>query len=73
VTGKVELTPAAFSFPEFRDFTFSTRSLTKIKISKRQTVDLGEQKTDGEGHAAFDLQLERFATRPTRCDSSRRL
>src|SRR5213078_529142 len=26
-----------------------------------QTVDLGEQKTDGEGLADFDLQLERFA------------
>ena len=61
VTGKVELTPAAFSFPEFRDFTFFDPLLDENKSQQEQTVDLGEQKTDGEGHAAFDLQLERFA------------
>src|SRR4030095_16535258 len=31
------------------------------KNPQEQTVDLGEQKTDGEGHVDFDLQLERFA------------
>ncbi|HTD01994.1 MAG TPA: MG2 domain-containing protein, partial [Chthoniobacterales bacterium] len=61
VTGKVELTPAAFSFPEFRDFTFFDPFFDENKNQQEQTVDLGEQKTDGEGHAAFDLQLERFA------------
>src|SRR5437899_2392979 len=61
VTGKVELAPAAFSFPEFRDFTFFDPLFDENKQQQEQTVDLGEQKTDGEGHADFDLQLERFA------------
>jgi hypothetical protein len=61
VTGKVELTPSAFSFSEFRDFTFFDPLLDENKNQQEQTVDLGEQKTDTEGHAAFDLQLERFA------------
>jgi len=61
VTGKVELEPAAFSFPEFRDFTFFDPLFDENKSRTEQTVDLGEQKTDGEGHADFDLQLERFA------------
>jgi len=59
VTGKVELAPAAFSFPEFRDFTFFDPLLDENKQREEQTVDLGEQKTDG--HTDFDLQLERFA------------
>ncbi len=61
VTGKVELAPAAFSFPEFRDFTFFDPLFDENKQREEQTVDLGEQKTDAEGHADFDLQLERFA------------
>jgi hypothetical protein len=61
VTGKVELTPSAFSFSEFRDFTFFDPLFDENKNQQEQTVDLGEQKTDSEGHAAFDLQLERFA------------
>src|SRR5437764_7001547 len=61
ITGKVELTPAAFSFPEFRDFTFFDPLFDENKNQQEQTVDLGEQKTDGEGHTDFDLQLERFA------------
>jgi uncharacterized protein YfaS (alpha-2-macroglobulin family) len=61
VTGKVELAPAAFSFPEFRDFTFFDPLFDENKSRTEQTVDLGEQKTDGEGRTDFDLQLERFA------------
>src|SRR5882724_3152605 len=61
VTGKVELTPSAFSFPAFREFTFFDPLVDEKKTPQEQTVDLGEQKTDGEGHADFDLQLERFA------------
>src|SRR6266566_104766 len=49
VTGKVELTPAAFSFPEFRDFTFFDPFFDENKNQQEQTIDLGEQKTDGEG------------------------
>ena len=61
VTGRIELTPAAFSFPEFRDFTFFDPLLDEKKVRQEQSIDLGEKKTDGDGHAEFDLQLERFA------------
>jgi uncharacterized protein YfaS (alpha-2-macroglobulin family) len=61
VTGRVELVPAAFSFPEFRDFTFFDPLLDEKKNREEQSVDLGEKKTDDQGHAEFDLQLERFA------------
>ena len=61
VTGKVELTPAAFSFPEFKDFTFFDPLFDEKKHREEQTVDLGEKKTDDQGHTDFDLQLERFA------------
>src|ERR1043166_4493034 len=61
VTGKLELAPSAFSFREFRDFTFFDPLSDENKQREEQTVDLGEQKTDAEGHADFDLQLERFA------------
>jgi uncharacterized protein YfaS (alpha-2-macroglobulin family) len=61
VTGKVELEPSAFSFTEFRDFTFFDPLIDEKKTRSEQTTDLGEQKTDNDGHAEFDLQLERFA------------
>jgi len=61
VTGKLELEPAAFSFLEFRDFTFFDPLFDENKSRQEQSVDLGETKTDTEGHADFDLQLERFA------------
>ena len=43
------------------------------KRAAEQTVDLGEKKTDGEGQADFELQLERFADATYACASSRRL
>ena len=61
VTGKVELTPAAFSFPEFRDFTFFDPLFDEKKYRPEQSVDLGEKKTDDAGHVDFDLQLDRFS------------
>src|ERR1700736_1524932 len=61
VTGKVELEPSAFSFTEFRDFAFFDPLIDEKKTRSEQTTDLGEQKTDNDGHAEFDLQLERFA------------
>src|SRR5207247_1727883 len=60
-TGKIELASAAFSFSEFRDFTFFDPLVDENKERQEQTVDLGEQNTAGEGHADFDWQLERFA------------
>src|SRR5206468_3153903 len=41
VTGKVELTPSAFSFSEFRDFTFFDPLFDENKNQQEQTVDLG--------------------------------
>ena len=61
VTGKVELEPSEFSFPEFRDFTFFDPLIDEKKTRSSQTSDLGEQKTDDNGHAEFDLQLEKYA------------
>jgi uncharacterized protein YfaS (alpha-2-macroglobulin family) len=61
VTGRVELAPASFSFPEFREFTFFDPLFDEKKNREEQSVDLGEKKTDDQGHAEFDLQLERFA------------
>ncbi len=61
VTGKIELAPAAFSFPEFRDYTFFDPLLDEKKYREEQTVDLGETKTNEQGSTGFDLKLERFA------------
>ncbi|HST30423.1 MAG TPA: alpha-2-macroglobulin [Chthoniobacterales bacterium] len=61
VAGKVELEPSAFSFSEFPDYTFFDPLIDEKKTRSSQTSDLGEQKTDNDGHADFDLQLERFA------------
>src|SRR5207244_12872031 len=52
---------AEFSFPEFKDFTFFDPLIDEKKTRSEQTVDLGEKKTDNDGKAEFDLQLERFA------------
>src|SRR5881398_503656 len=61
ITAKIELSPAGFSFPEFRGFIFFDPSLDPKKERRSQSVDLGERKTDPVGHTEFDLQLERFA------------
>ena len=61
VTGKVELEPSEFSFPEFGDYTFFDPLIDEKKTRSSQTSDLGEQKTDNDGHAEFDLQLEKYA------------
>jgi alpha-2-macroglobulin len=61
IAGKIELAPTAFSFPEFRDYTFYDSLLDAQKEHQEQSIDLGEQKTDDEGRTDFDLQLERFA------------
>jgi uncharacterized protein YfaS (alpha-2-macroglobulin family) len=61
ITAKIELAPTAFSFPEFRDYTFYDSLLDTKKEHQEQSIDLGEAKTDDNGHTEFDLQLERFA------------
>jgi uncharacterized protein YfaS (alpha-2-macroglobulin family) len=61
VTAHLELAPAAFCFPEFRDFIFFDPLADEKQDRHGQTVELGEKKTDDAGKTEFDLQLERFA------------
>ncbi|MEY2537397.1 MAG: alpha-2-macroglobulin [Verrucomicrobiota bacterium] len=61
VTGRLELAPTAFRFPEFRDYIFFDPLADRRKARPEQSVDLGEKKTDTAGETQFDLQLERFA------------
>jgi len=61
VVSKIELTPTAFSFPEFKDYTFFDPFYDPKKERTEQTIELGENKTDGAGQTQFDLQLERFS------------
>jgi uncharacterized protein YfaS (alpha-2-macroglobulin family) len=58
---KVELSPASFSCPEFKDYSFYDPLLDEKKERQAESVDLGEQNTDEQGHAEVDLQLDRFA------------
>lgn len=61
VKGRVELSPAGFSFSEFPDYSFYDSLFDEKKERQHETVDLGEQQTNAEGGADFDLQLDRFA------------
>jgi len=61
VKSRVELSPASFSFSEFRDYSFYDSFLDEKKERQPETVDLGEQTTNADGGAEFDLQLDRFA------------
>ncbi|PZR73201.1 MAG: alpha-2-macroglobulin [Chthoniobacterales bacterium] len=61
VTGRLELLPSAFCFPEFRDFTFYDSLALEKKHRREQTIELGQQNTDAAGATEFDLGLERFA------------
>ncbi|HEY2615008.1 MAG TPA: MG2 domain-containing protein, partial [Chthoniobacterales bacterium] len=61
VKSRVELSPADFSFPEFRDYSFYDSLFDEKKERQHETVDLGEQTTNADGAADFDLQLDRFA------------
>ena len=40
---------------------FTIRCATRRRTRQHETVDLGEQKTDADGKAELDLQLDRFA------------
>ena len=61
VKSHVELSPSGFSFPEFRDYSFYDSLFDDKKVQQHETVDLGEQQTNADGAADFDLQLDRFA------------
>jgi len=61
VKSRVELSPASFSFDQFKDYSFYDPLLDEKKDRQSETVDLGEQKTDADGKSELDLQLDRFA------------
>jgi uncharacterized protein YfaS (alpha-2-macroglobulin family) len=61
VKSRVELSPSGFSFPELRDYSFYDSLFDDKKVQQHETVDLGEQQTNADGGADFDLQLDRFA------------
>jgi uncharacterized repeat protein (TIGR01451 family) len=62
IKSRVELSPAAFSFPEFKDYSFFDPLLEEKKeVRQSETVDLGENKTDADGKTELELQLDRFA------------
>src|SRR4051812_7880144 len=61
IKSKVELSPAAFSFDEFKDYSFYDALLDDNKVRQSETVDLGEKNTDADGKTELDLQLDRFA------------
>ncbi|MEY2529263.1 MAG: alpha-2-macroglobulin [Verrucomicrobiota bacterium] len=61
IKSKVELSPAAFSFSDFKDYSFFDPLLDENKVRQPNTVELGEQITDAEGKTELDLQLDQFA------------
>jgi len=61
IISHIELMPTAFSFPEFKGYVFFDPLYDPKKERNEQTIELGENKTDGAGETQFDLQLERFA------------
>ena len=61
VLGKITLCPTGFRFTQFSDYTFYDPLADSKNVRHTESVDLGEKKTDTEGHTEFNLQLERFA------------
>jgi alpha-2-macroglobulin len=61
IKSRVELSPASFSFPEFKDYSFYDPLLDEKAERQAESVDLGEQNTNEAGHAELELQLDRFA------------
>jgi alpha-2-macroglobulin len=61
LTSHMDLSPAAFHFAEFKDYIFHDPLRDGEKEIRSHTIDLGEQKTDGDGKATVKLGLERFA------------
>lgn len=64
LVARMELNPGAFAFVQFPDFIFHNRlprpEEDEEAAEPGQKVSLGEQTTDDNGSAQFNLQLERF-------------
>ncbi|PYM01418.1 MAG: hypothetical protein DMF19_06575 [Verrucomicrobia bacterium] len=48
ITAKLDLSPAGFNFPEFRDFIFCDPTFEEKKERRPQSVELGDKKTDND-------------------------
>ncbi|HEX5790211.1 MAG TPA: MG2 domain-containing protein, partial [Luteolibacter sp.] len=60
VSMKLELTPASFGFKEWPGYSFYDRAAASSISSAGRVVELGEQTTDEEGKASFELPLNTF-------------
>lgn len=60
ITANLVLTPKRIQFTEYPDYTFVDPLLDPNKPPKVFTDTLSDSKTDGNGQAQFDLNLERF-------------
>jgi alpha-2-macroglobulin len=56
VKGSLKLAPSAVAFPRYGEYRFVDPYATKRGYDE----DLGELNTDANGHANFDLRMERF-------------
>lgn len=60
MTGRIIITPASFSFKKYEDYTFTDPTLSKDKRPLNLDEYLEERKTDVDGKANFDIDLQRF-------------
>ncbi|MDZ4404365.1 alpha-2-macroglobulin [Prosthecobacter sp.] len=60
IVSKMDLSPADFFFEQHPGFTFHNRLRDESKNVAGKTIELGETKTNAEGHTEVDLSLERF-------------
>ncbi len=61
IASKLELSPANFSFDEFKEYVFHDPLRDGKEERSTQTVDLGDLTTNDEGKVTVSLNLERFA------------
>lgn len=60
IVAKMDLSPADFFFDVHPGFVFHNRLRDESKDVTGKTIELGERKTDANGKAEIDLNLERF-------------
>lgn len=72
ITARATLRPIVFTFPEYREYTFTPNfiagaGLSENAVSRAQTfsVDLPDTKTDADGNATFDIKFNHSVPRGT--------
>lgn len=60
VTAKIELSPQALKFAQYKDYIFIDPLLDPKKQPKSFTINLPDKTTDSKGNVVFDLNLNRF-------------